>query len=207
MPDILQYIGMGLLLGAVAGISPGPLLALVISQSIRFGYTEGAKAALTPLITDIPAVLLSVFIISEYAGDNRVFGIIAFAGAAYVLYLGIESIYHATAVPEVHDNTKPNTLTKGILTNLLNPHPYMFWISVGTPLIIKALKTSIWTAIFFVLAFYVAIVGSKIILAFMAGKSRLLLTGTAYVWTIRLLGIALIVIAAFLAKEGYTQLF
>ena len=35
--------------GLSAGFSPGPLLALVIAQTIRFGFREGARAAMAPL--------------------------------------------------------------------------------------------------------------------------------------------------------------
>ena len=49
----------GIILGLMAGISPGPLLALVISETLKHGKKEGIKIALTPFITDLPAILLS----------------------------------------------------------------------------------------------------------------------------------------------------
>ncbi len=51
----IEYLILtGTVLGITAGISPGPLLMLVISQTIRFGHREGIKVSLTPLITDAP---------------------------------------------------------------------------------------------------------------------------------------------------------
>lgn len=205
MWEALQYAGAGLLLGSMAGISPGPLLALVINQSLKYGRKEGIKISFTPLITDLPAILLSVFLISELAEYKPVLGIISFLGAAYIIYLGYESI--ASAGKEVNlKEVKTNSLRKGVLTNLLNPHPYMFWITVGTPLMMKANQLSFFSAALFVLGFYLTIIGAKIIIALLADKSRSFLQGKAYLWTLRILGALLIVLALILAREGWNYL-
>jgi len=205
MWEVLQYAGAGLLLGSMAGISPGPLLALVINQSLKHGRKEGIKVSFTPLITDLPAILLSVFLISELAEYKPVFGIISFLGAAYIIYLGYESI--ASAGKEVDlKEVKTNSLRKGVLTNLLNPHPYMFWITVGTPLMMKASQLSFFSAALFVFSFYLTIIGAKVIISLLADKSRAFLHGQAYQWTLRILGILLIVLALLLAREGWNYL-
>jgi len=205
MWEVLKYAGAGLLLGSMAGISPGPLLALVINQSLKYGRTEGIKISFTPLITDLPAILLSVFLISELAEYKPVFGIISFLGAAYIIYLGYESI--ASAGKEIDlKEVKTNSLRKGVLTNLLNPHPYMFWITVGTPLMMKANQLSFFSAALFVFCFYLTIIGSKVIIALIADKSRKFLHGKAYMWTLRILGALLIVLAIILAREGLNYL-
>lgn len=205
MLEVLQYAGAGILLGSMAGISPGPLLALVINQSLKYGRKEGIKISFTPLITDLPAILLSVFLISELAEYKPVFGIISFVGAAYIIYLGYKSI--ASAGKEVElDTVKTNSLRKGILTNLLNPHPYMFWITVGTPLMMKASQVNLISAVLFVFLFYLAIIGAKVIIALLADKSRAFLSGKAYLWTLRILGTLLIVLALVLAREGWHYL-
>ena len=54
---------IGLLLGAPSGIAPGPMLILIISETLRHGIRAGAKVACIPLLTDIPVVLISGFYI------------------------------------------------------------------------------------------------------------------------------------------------
>ncbi|MGD0905110.1 MAG: hypothetical protein ABR924_19595 [Terracidiphilus sp.] len=44
----------GVLLGLFCGLAPGPLLALVLAQTLRHGAREGRKIALSPLVTDAP---------------------------------------------------------------------------------------------------------------------------------------------------------
>ena len=44
----------GILLGLSAGFAPGPLLTLVIAQTLKHNVREGIKVALAPLISDFP---------------------------------------------------------------------------------------------------------------------------------------------------------
>lgn len=194
-----------MLLGTMAGISPGPLLALVINQSLKYGRGEGIKVAFSPLITDLPAILLTIFLISEITSNEEIFGYISFLGGSYVIYLGVESIMNAGKEIKL-SSVKSHSLQKGVLTNFLNPHPYMFWLSVGTPLLLKAYNLSFLAAALFIFSFYLTIIGSKIIIAFVADKSRSFLTGSAYVWTLRVLGALLILLALFLIRDGWNYL-
>ncbi len=203
--EVFQYLGAGLLLGTMAGVSPGPLLALVINQSLRYGKAEGIKVAFTPLITDLPAILIAVFLISELSDSDSVFAYISFVGGAYVIILGIESILSAGKEIKVN-STRSHSLKKGVVTNFLNPHPYMFWISVGTPLMMKAYNYSLFAAVTFVFSFYLTIIGSKVIIALIADRSRLFLTGKTYQWILRILGGLLIVLALILIRDGLTYL-
>ena len=53
----LQHILTGSVLGLSAGLAPGPMLALVLSQTLRYSTAEGVKASLAPLVTDPPIIL------------------------------------------------------------------------------------------------------------------------------------------------------
>ena len=58
------------------------------------------------------------------------------------------------------------------------------------------------TAAGFIAGFYVCLVGSKMSLAFVAARSKQLLAGTAYRYVMRFLGLALLVLAFFLFRDG-----
>jgi threonine/homoserine/homoserine lactone efflux protein len=87
--------------------------------------------------------------------------------------------------------------------NALSPHPYLFWFSVGAPTTMKALEQSPAAAISFILSFYGLLIGSKIVLAILAGKSRSFLQGSTYILMMRLLGGVLIVLAGILFRDGF----
>jgi threonine/homoserine/homoserine lactone efflux protein len=100
------------------------------------------------------------------------------------------------------DSISGRSLQKGILVNALSPHPYLFWFSVGGPIIIKAMKVSQPAAILFIGSFYVLLVGAKIFLAVVVSRSRSFLLGNKYIFTMRLLGFILIILAVFLLRDG-----
>ena len=66
-------------------------------------------------------------------------------------------------------------MLKGAIVNLLNPHPWIFWIGVGAPTLVTAWRDSPPRAIAFLAGFYTLIVGTKIVIAGIvaAGGKRL----------------------------------
>ncbi|MEI6633029.1 MAG: hypothetical protein WCP22_04325 [Chlamydiota bacterium] len=61
---IFAFLGVGVVLGLSAGLSPGPLLALVVSQTLAHGVREGVKVAFVPLVTDLPVILIALFVLA-----------------------------------------------------------------------------------------------------------------------------------------------
>jgi threonine/homoserine/homoserine lactone efflux protein len=92
------------------------------------------------------------------------------------------------------------------MVNALSPHPYLFWIAVGVPTIIKASYHSYLTATLFVIAFFLAIVGSKMAVALAVDRSRGFLSSALYLWLLRGLGLCLIGFAGLLLLDGLDYL-
>lgn len=198
---MIDFLTIGIILGFSAGCAPGPLLTLVISESLQQGVRSGVKVALAPLLSDLPIILLTLFIASKLSGFQSVLGIISLAGGIFMLFTG----YHClrTKPVKVSIQTEPaKSLLKGVLVNALNPHPYLFWISVGAPTMSKALKFGIVEVAAFLGAFYMMLVGAKILLAITVGKSRSFLSGKVYLYTLRLIGLLLSVFALVLFRDG-----
>lgn len=171
----MQYLILGLGLGLGSGLSPGPLLALVISTTLRRGFGAGAKVSLAPLVTDAPIIAISVVFV--HVLPDQLATLLGLAGGAYVTWLGVESL-RSTAVEdtEVHD-TDP--LRRGVLVNLLSPHPWLFWMAVGGPILVAAWAQSSIAAAGFLVGFFGVLVGTKITMAgFIAtGRHRLSAAG------------------------------
>jgi threonine/homoserine/homoserine lactone efflux protein len=201
MSQTITYLTMGAVFGLTAGISPGPLLTLVISETLRHNKTEGVKIAVAPLITDIPIVLLTIFILSKMANSNIVLGIISILGGIFIAYLGYDSIKSRGIEIDIQ-NLKPKSIRKGIIVNMLSPHPYIFWLMVGAPITVKAYNSSPVAAFAFIIAFYVLLVGSKIGIALLVDRSRAFLKNKVFIWTLRILGLVLMILAILLIKEG-----
>ena len=127
----------GVVLGLSAGLSPGPILTLVIVQTLKHGISEGIKVSLAPFVTDTPIIIVSLFVLSRMSNLKPVLGVITVFGGIYLFYLGYESI-RFKGVELARQEVDPQSFKKGIMVNFLNPNPYLFWISIGGPLVIKA---------------------------------------------------------------------
>jgi threonine/homoserine/homoserine lactone efflux protein len=168
----MSYVFLGFSLGLSAGLAPGPLLALVIQRTLQHGAASGLRIALAPLLTDIPIVLLALFVISRLP-QIYLHGLMA-AGGLFVLWLAFDAWRttdqawgEASARPAVHQD-----LLRGMIVNFLNPHPYFFWGAIGAPLVIQAWNENPWHALGFILAFYLLLVGGKVALALLLGRIR-----------------------------------
>jgi threonine/homoserine/homoserine lactone efflux protein len=201
----MEYLIAGIILGFVSGISPGPLLILVITETIKRNLKEGVKMAFVPLASDLPIVLFSVFVVSKISGSDLILAIISFLGAAFLLYLASENIRTQRIVVD-SNKKKWSGFTKGILVNLLSPHPYLFWLLVGAPYVVKGNRESGLFAVLFILGFYVFIIGTKIIISVLTEKSKKIIADNWYIRIVKMLGIILIAFAIILIIDGFKYL-
>ena len=205
MLDIIEFLALGAFLGLAAGISPGPLLAVTISETLQHGKWEGIKVAVSPLITDLPIILAVLFVLSHLTNSDFFIGIIAFFGASYLIYSGIESLKIKKDSVELNVEKK-DALKKGVIVNFGNPHPYVFWLSIGGPIIYKSFSIHVWATILFIAGFYIFLVGSKVIVALIVEKSKYFINSKYYFSIIRALGIAQIVFGLTFIKVGLDSL-
>ena len=199
---MLIFAVAGFSLGLSAGISPGPLFVMVISQTIRYGATEGVKTAISPLLTDIPIIFLSLFLLAEMVGYQWLLGLISVAGGFFLLHMAYGSMRTAT-VNLPTDAVSAGSIGKGALVNALSPHPYLFWIMIGGPMIQNARTQGIAGGLCFVAGFYIALIGSKIVLALIVSRSRNFLQGKAYLFLMKSMGAVLVIFAVLLFENGW----
>jgi threonine/homoserine/homoserine lactone efflux protein len=199
--NIIDFLTMGIILGLSAGVSPGPLQTLVISETLQHDVKSGVKVALAPVVSDLPIIFLTVFLLSKLTNFHAIVGGLSLAGGFFILSLGIAGI-RTRGIEFDQKKTESRSIAKGVLTNVLSPYPYLFWLSVGAPLVTKAFNQAFSAAAAFILGFYVCLVGSKIVLALLVGKSKNLLRSKGYIYTMRFLGMMLCGLAVVLFRDG-----
>jgi len=191
----------GIIIGLAAGLSPGPLITLVVSETLKNGKKEGIEVAISPLISESPIVLFVLVILSSVAENFIIIGAISLLGACFLIYLGLSNLRANVKVSE-DDLGKDNALLRGITTNLLNPNTYLFWLTIGGPRILESNKDNFSATILFILGFYMMLVGSKTAIAIVVDKSKSLVRSKYYAYFIRALGIVLIVFALTFVRDA-----
>jgi threonine/homoserine/homoserine lactone efflux protein len=198
---MIHFLTIGTLLGLSAGFAPGPLLTLVIAETLRHDIKAGVRVALAPVLTDLPIIILTLLVLAKLSDMHSILGAMTLLGGCFVLYMGYEGI--STKGVDVSFPAKgASSLLKGALTNALSPHPYLFWFSVGAPTMTRAISLNVAACVAFIASFYICLVGSKVLLAIMVGKSRSFLGGKKYLYTMRFLGLVLCLLAIVLFHDG-----
>lgn len=115
-------------------LMPGPDILFVITQSVTQGKKSGIIFALglvTGLLFHISAAAFGISLIiyqSEVA-----FNVVKYAGAAYLIYLGILAIKDrkkdAFSLDFTNKKTVKKLYSKGILMNILNPKVSLFFLA------------------------------------------------------------------------------
>lgn len=117
-------------------IVPGPSVLFVISR----GVALGRRAALATVAGNAAGVYVQVLFVAVGLGavisrSAVVFNVIKFAGAAYLVYLGVQAIRHRrqlSTVLDVAGTYRPtrHLLREGFLVGIANPKAAVFFAAI-----------------------------------------------------------------------------
>lgn len=191
--DEVQLILTGLLLGFAAAISPGPLFALMVSETLKYGKKEGLAVAFSPLFTDIPIFLISYFLLyREAVSVFRFYEILYLFGGVLLLYLGYKNITYRFYHFEDVKTTKGflSAFLKGYLLNIFNPYTYTFWFGVA----INFFSNSLLKTSFFFVVFFISFLITEFFIILAVDRSKKFLSKNLYTIMLRLVGIIFVLI-------------
>ncbi len=199
---------LGLTLGLSAGLSPGPLMTLVITTTLRDGLWHGLRVAAAPFVTDLPIILLSVFVLGLL--PPWTLAVVGVIGGGYVVYLGWETVHSARqasvqilqGAPDSAAVSGRQSLLRGAAVNALNPHPYLFWATVGGPTLLAAFSQSLLQGVLFLLGFYITLIGSKVAVAALVHSQSRRFSVAWYQRILVLLGLLLIGLGVWLGWQA-----
>ena len=193
----------GITLGIVEGVKPGPLLTTVIKETLTSGFRGGMRAASAPIFTDGPLILFSIFMAGWIATQPLVFCGIAILGAIFLTRMGMECFYPEIPDIDTNDVDLSKSLKRGILTNLLNPNAYIFWLLVGGPLMATAADTEPIAPYAYAISFILSIVLVKMTIAYFFSKAQVNLSSDRYLLTLKICGCAMFIFAGSFLYKAY----
>jgi len=180
-------------LGVIEGVKPGPLMAVVISETVIHNWKAGLKVALVPLLTDGPVIILSVILYDFLTVNNISQAIIGFLGSLILIWLGIDCFKKSNINLEEGISKENHSLKKGIITNMTNPNMYLYWILIGAPFLIDAYEINISYPFLFVIGFFAAFITLKLIIALLVDNSKDFLNTNGYKRLLQFSGLALFI--------------
>jgi len=129
MPDIGLFIAASALLA----IAPGPDVIYVLTRAIAQGRKAGLAAALGFASGCIfHTVLAAVGIAALIRSSELAFDLVRYAGAAYLVWIGIQALRHRSAFSIEAGNEAKALMTiykQSVIGNMLNPKVTLFFLA------------------------------------------------------------------------------
>ena len=200
---ILGLAIAGTTLGIVEGIKPGPLLTMVIRETLSGGLRAGLWTAAAPIFTDGPLVIFSLFAAAWIATNPSALLVITLAGAIFLAQMGYECF--GLEPPNMDEDAPPPTgsFLRGVITNLLNPNVYVFWFLIGGPLMASAADEEILAPIAYAITFLVTIMLTKATIAYAIHRASGNISATVYRRLLAICGIVMIGFSLYYAIQAH----
>jgi len=116
----------------VLAIMPGPGILYVLGRTLNGGKREGVHSALGTLLGGlVHAIAAAVGLSALLVASAAAFQVVRYAGAAYLVYLGIMMIRnrHLRITESGSSPAGNQSLIQGIITEILNPKTALFFLS------------------------------------------------------------------------------
>jgi threonine/homoserine/homoserine lactone efflux protein len=117
-------------------IVPGPNVLFVVSRSLMLGRAAGVSTALGGVVGECLQVVAVAFGVGALVERSvAIFTVIKLAGAAYLIYLGVQAVRHRRSLAAALDATAARKsagriLRDGIVVGASNPKAIVFFAAV-----------------------------------------------------------------------------
>lgn len=117
----------------VLAVTPGPGIAYVVARTVAGGRKVGLASCLGTGVGGMLHVLAAALGLSLLVAQSSLaFDLVKYAGAAYLLYLGIRLLRRkdeAMAIPTVASRGAARALAEGVLVEALNVKTALFFLA------------------------------------------------------------------------------
>jgi len=173
MPD-LSTLTMFVIAASVLLITPGPAVLYIVARSIDQGRTAGIVSVLGIATGTLFHIAAAAFGISALLLSSAVaFNIVKYAGAAYLIYLGLRKLIAREELQpqELKKNKKLSSIFyEGIVVNLLNPKTALFFFAFLPQFVDVRLGSVTLQILFFGLVFIIMSITSDGLFAVLSGS-------------------------------------
>ncbi|GAA0893090.1 LysE family translocator [Fulvivirga kasyanovii] len=158
-------------------VIPGPAVFFVVAKSIDQGRTAGVVSVLGIQLGTLVHLLAAALGISAILVSSAMaFNVIKYAGAAYLIYMGIKSLTAKTETPDMNMRFEKQKLSKvffqGAIVNILNPKTALFFFAFLPQFITPGTTSSTWQIFILGLIFIALSIISDSIYALLAGSIK-----------------------------------
>jgi threonine/homoserine/homoserine lactone efflux protein len=114
-------------------LTPGPLLAVAIRQSLKGGFKTGPLLSAGHAFLELILILLLIRGFGNFLHKTEVFILLNLFGGAMLVWMGQGMVRNAGQIEAIKDrgDSIGSPIASGILASLSNPYWSIWWVSVG----------------------------------------------------------------------------
>ena len=164
---------------------PGPAVIYIVTRSVAQGRRAGMASVLGIELASLGHAVAAAFGLSAVLlASSTVFSLVKYAGAAYLVYLGVRAIFSRAVEPQIEKGTPPSLsrlFRKGFLVQILNPKTALFFYAF-LPQFVDPARGSTVVQILFLGALFVmlAIITDSAYALVTSGVGKLMLQKAAF---------------------------
>jgi threonine/homoserine/homoserine lactone efflux protein len=128
-----QKLALFLTASVILAATPGPGMLYVLSRTLAGGKREGIRSSLGTFLGGMVHVVAAATGLSIVLASSAIaFSVVKYAGAGYLIYLGVRLIKNAPQDVDLDGITRTavgSPFKQGIVTEVLNPKTALFFLS------------------------------------------------------------------------------
>ena len=150
--DLLGFIITVILLTASGALAPGPLFFQTLAQGAKTGARSGLIFSIAHTIVEFSLILLLAFGLLAVGNEPAIRTGIGLAGGIVLILFGVYQLFGIIRKKPVEKKQEMPThrlFFIGILFSALNPYFILWWLTVGSNLILLALELAALAGVVF----------------------------------------------------------
>jgi len=116
---------------------PGPLFAVTIEKASK-QKTAGALIAIGHGIVEFPLMFLIFFLLSEFAIPWFIQAGVGIVGGLALIFMGVQTFRNRNRTDTTCVDSRQESIVAGLKTTAANPAFILWWLTIGTALILNA---------------------------------------------------------------------
>jgi threonine/homoserine/homoserine lactone efflux protein len=197
MYELLQMVLLGFVIGLTGALAPGPTLVATINASMAGDWTTGLKVSLGHAIVELFLVILILLGLATVALPYTT--LIAGIGGIALVFFGILTITGSRKATMHLLPAQPiaNPYMAGLVTSAANPYFWIWWLSIGSAMVIAGLEGGLALAGAFMVGHWTADIAWFTLVSTGVSKGKILFSDTVYQKIMGLCGIFLILFGVY----------
>ena len=150
MAPILIIFANSFLVGFSGAVSPGPLLAFNIKETVRIGFIAGPLVVAGHSLLELVTVGALAFGLAQVLDSDPVVAAVGLLGGGFLVWMiwGLlrnpsKDVRYLSGQGTIRSSLSLKPLVGGVLVSLSNPFWALWWLTVGAALITRSLEAGL----------------------------------------------------------------